>query len=303
MRVVGVVEGFDGTGKSTFAKKLAEDCGFEYVPPYGHKPDYYDRCMRELTSKGPPAIFDRFFFSELVFSKLLGRPPAMTEHQREIVESMLIWAQPVVIFFYRDFEDQRRAWIPTEHKYPEVIDRVEEFDYEFRLLEQTFRRHLPTAMIQDFESDVNAVRQQLLNTIFVSRPSYGRGRWNNPLYSIVGEKFAKNNKWLVPFERSASAQMIHTALREAGVDLLDCWFTNAIKTGVALDNGNRELFFNELRLMQPKLVLSFGRTARFLCELIGQPFLHFTHPAYYLRKGRSEDFFREFMEKWRKYAL
>ncbi len=74
-RVV-IVEGPDGTGKSTWAKALAERQQWSYVSPLG--PSSPDRLLSHTRaalqpSPGGGRVIDRLILSEIVYSRFYGR--------------------------------------------------------------------------------------------------------------------------------------------------------------------------------------------------------------------------------------
>jgi hypothetical protein len=88
---VVIVEGPDGTGKSTWAKTLAERQQWSYLPPLG--PSSPDRLLSHTKAALQPnpgrgRVVDRLILSEIVYSRFYGRPEAPIDWGR-----LVTWAQ------------------------------------------------------------------------------------------------------------------------------------------------------------------------------------------------------------------
>ena len=78
-----IIEGPDGAGKTTLLNLLIEDQTVgpyisNNMPPYSVMKqldvsfeEYIDTCMTEKSGPVPPRIYDRFFYSELVYGPIL----------------------------------------------------------------------------------------------------------------------------------------------------------------------------------------------------------------------------------------
>lgn len=251
----------------------------------------YDWWMEMLTQDPETlalSIFDRFLFSEYVYGPLCRDQIRLTDHQREVVESQLLTAEPLIVLcelipqkplfderpqefgwdvqlmankIYPDiFEDHWRVWgydANLGHDYTHAIDRVVE-PY-LKMMSEWYQRR----------------------TIL----DHGRGNITDPTWMFVGQQLANHNKWRVPFERSRSAQVLHHAIRMLKIPFEEIWFTNAYKSDEGLTTRNIADLRLELEYLKPTFVVAVGSKAAGLLNVLGREFVQVTHPAYYLRKG------------------
>lgn len=76
-----IIEGCDGTGKTTLAKKLARKYGLDIVHMTGKDPkdfEFYKQSLRKTN-----VIYDRNFISEPIYAKVFNRKQALTKKQIE----------------------------------------------------------------------------------------------------------------------------------------------------------------------------------------------------------------------------
>jgi len=110
MRII--IDGNDGVGKTTLAKKLQEHFGIKsYIHSSWNDPSDYMFC-RELLRK-EDVIFDRCFLDERIYSKVLNRKPRLTlEQEQSLIEFVKSEGILVILCFndrpiYDSREDKR----------------------------------------------------------------------------------------------------------------------------------------------------------------------------------------------------
>lgn len=107
-----IVEGPDNSGKSTLVNLILETFGDKVdVAPHNikgpdgtrdklwetEKPRVYSMLARGIMAKDRPAVCDRLFFSELVYSELLGRECQWNwEEQRHICRVLTAISPPII---------------------------------------------------------------------------------------------------------------------------------------------------------------------------------------------------------------
>jgi len=297
-----IVEGCDNSGKTTLAKKFAKGLKLGYVKSPG--PDAnYDWWMKELTL--PPdklaySVYDRFYYSELVYGPILREGIRLVQHQREVIESMLLTAEPLVVLcnlrhskdeFHN--RDQILTWeenLQAANAYKKLLIHRAIFTEE----------HSPASLMNAARGHVQQKAGWLKDR---KRCPYGRGSMYKPDLMIVGQNFSRNNRWKVPFERSRSGRVLHTILRRYGVPFNKVWFTNAIKEDGTLNERNLAALSSEMEVIQPKTVLALGSKASGMLSVLGIEHFKIKHPGFFLRKFRLMEALEKFGEEWENLQL
>jgi len=249
--------------------------------------------MEQLTQDAETlafSIYDRFLFSEYVYGPICRDTIRLSTHQREVVESQLLTAEPLIVlcelipqpllFNTRPQEfsweitlqaNELYPWVFADHWHVALWD-VNRESASLGLCIETIEPYLET-MSEWYQ------RRTLLD--------HGRGNIKNPTWMFVGQQLANHNKWLVPFERSRSARVLHYAIRTLGIPFEECWFTNAYKRDIGLTTYNIGDLKLELAELQPAHVVAVGSKAAGLLNVVEQAYVHIKHPAYYLRKSHG----------------
>lgn len=101
MRIL--IDGADGSGKTTLAKKLADKYNLSYIDLRGKDPMTFEFNYNLLDKTN--VVFDRSFLSDRLYSKFYGLPPRLTKGQeRTLVQKCL------------DQDIEIILCIPEEHK-------------------------------------------------------------------------------------------------------------------------------------------------------------------------------------------
>jgi hypothetical protein len=112
--IVIIVEGPDGSGKTTLCKKLCEDLDLEYMRYSGLSSetgpdglgivDWWDSHLE----KGTDAVFDRcFYISELLYQLVTPGRDLIAEPQKMLAGIHELWLEnPVMIFCLTDWETE-----------------------------------------------------------------------------------------------------------------------------------------------------------------------------------------------------
>lgn len=261
-----IVEGPDNSGKTTLVDFICRMFpGLTRTKSPGPVVDY-DWWMRQLTQ--PPevlstSIFDRFYFSELVYGPICRNKIRLTPLQREVVESLLVTADPII--FRCELIDHEEAFNNRPQKFTwEIQHEVNQayggvFEPHWHTIDYSVpKADTPDSMLRYVAPYLNYMTEWYGNRMIAN---HGRGSMEHPDLMVVGEKLAKDNQWRTPFERSRSAQILHHALRTYGVRFHKIWFTNAYKSRGGLCNRNLRAMERELDLVQPLRVLAVGSKA------------------------------------------
>lgn len=101
MRVI--IEGADGVGKSTFAKKVADKYNLSLVHFTNNDPrdlNFYYQSLRKNNF-----IYDRHFLSEMIYPKIFNRPQQLKEYEfKYLLEKSKELDTKIIIVNNYDFE-------------------------------------------------------------------------------------------------------------------------------------------------------------------------------------------------------
>lgn len=137
-----IVEGPDGAGKSTLIQDLREEFGL----PIGTRgtddrdrlfevtvPDTMRAIRVELMGPAQPAIiWDRLYFSDLIYAPVQGREVAFSRTERHIVEWFLKAAHIPVVFCYPPWEEVKKNVLdPDRHEMPAVKENIERIYHSY----------------------------------------------------------------------------------------------------------------------------------------------------------------------------
>lgn len=105
-----VVEGMEGTGKTTLARTIAKGFGLKYEGPMGpgtpetQRSHVYEALEHAVGGNVPVRVYDRLFFSELVYGSVLRDGPVFSDEEISFVQRILVAAQIPVFVCQTDKE-------------------------------------------------------------------------------------------------------------------------------------------------------------------------------------------------------
>jgi thymidylate kinase len=103
--MIYIVEGSTCSGKSTFAKNLAKVLGYPLVhfPLPGPDFKYFVDYMKAIINYSD-AVFDRFFYSELVYSRSFMREERVSKEDENVIEIFLNDRGAKIVFMNPPFQ-------------------------------------------------------------------------------------------------------------------------------------------------------------------------------------------------------
>lgn len=313
-----VVEGCDGTGKTTLAKILATCGGFKYFH-FVAEHDYLD-FLNPLASLGLySSVADRIFLSERPYAKTLNRKFKYNPTQwRNLVHCMLAQS-PVILWLTYNFGTKREVL-----KTPEMAALCHAF-YLDLWAELGFVECRDYYKVDLSNTDVDLI-DFVVPLILNQEASNGRtnswwlelhrrkcaptGQLCSPQVLIIADRLGPSNIHELPFEAGPTARLMDEALTFAQLPLGEVCITNVIKDRRGATRGvNKEdlgLFEEELTHIQPKRVVVMGRVASdstIVLKRMGIPYAEVPHLGYLHRRGElpreKEAYFNHFREACR----
>ena len=123
-----IVEGCDGTGKTTLCKQLAEKYGWDIVHVTSKDPndfDFYKQTMRKTN-----VVFDRHFIGEMIYPRVYNRKGNLDRHDLEYFIKESYKQKCPVIVLTADIEElKRRLSIRGEESF--VLDKLSSINDQF----------------------------------------------------------------------------------------------------------------------------------------------------------------------------
>ena len=143
-----VVEGCDGTGKTTLCKKLAERYGWDVVHVTSKDPndfDFYKQTLRKAN-----VVYDRHFLGELIYPRVYNRKGNLSLYDAEWFTHYSCDTKTCVIVLTASMDEiKRRLTERGELKF--VFDKVESINRQFLNLADRFNLRVFDTMVDSFE--------------------------------------------------------------------------------------------------------------------------------------------------------
>lgn len=125
MRII--IEGADGTGKTTLVKKLARTYSLDSLNINRYDPNNFNFYLETL--KKTKVIFDRHFVGEMIYPKVFDRKGNLNKEDFEWLVNYSKENGIAIIILYTDesilLERQKR------NEYPEVLNNIIEINRQF----------------------------------------------------------------------------------------------------------------------------------------------------------------------------
>lgn len=166
-----IVEGPDGAGKTTLCMRLASEFSLPEAthPGKADRSDMYKRTRErvytglasELLGDGePPAIYDRFYFSELAYGPAQRNRVAFTTQEQYLIEAVIKAMQFPIIMCLPDLSTVQRNINETKQMegVPEIIREVYA-KYEGIYFSWAIRHGYPMTMWTIDEGQATKARQ------------------------------------------------------------------------------------------------------------------------------------------------
>lgn len=228
-----VIEGPDKTGKTTLAKAIERELGYEYKHFSAPKGSPADEYIDFLLALKRPTVCDRFHLGELVYGPMFRGKAGITPLELVTIERVMRLKQTIIIHAVTNMElANHRLARSTEH---EVVD----FTQNLKAAEG-FAKVVPLTnagpVIRYDGSSLDSIRK-IISDLKKIRESLGEPRKYTGIGTItgskivfVGEQVNKKVTWRnLPFDRGASSQFLLDTFVAAGVPEKAVYICNANK--------------------------------------------------------------------------
>ncbi len=286
-----IIEGCDAVGKSTLAKWLAKELGYDYFKDSFHKlgTKYY---IGNALKKPFNIVSDRFHLGEYVYPtvKQDGRVPMPVWHQL-MVERILLTKTTVLILcetdietIWHNFDTRGEDFITKE----QAVDVVRLFNERFDVsilpkIKFNYKLNDQNDLLKFIKSNF----QRYINGSLIADQMESTGETNSPDVMLVGEGYNARKIGKAPrafSHLSASSAYLHEAL--ANNQDVSYYITNAGKTGDPIEN--KILLLDEIDRVGPKKIIALGNVASKLLKQLNIDHETTVHPSYQRRFKHSQ---------------
>lgn len=161
-----IVEGCDGTGKTTLCKLLAERYGWDTVHVTSKDPndfDFYRQTMRKTK-----VIYDRHFLGELIYPRIYNRKGNLNMHDAEWLRYYAFETRTCIILLTTDINEIKRR-LTERGELPFVYEKVESINNQFINLANRLMINIFDTSINSFEDICKYIESCFKEVDFVQR--------------------------------------------------------------------------------------------------------------------------------------
>lgn len=229
-----IIEGADKTGKTTLAKAISKEFGYEYKHFGAPKGSPADEYMDFLLKLDKPTVCDRFHLGELVYGPMLRGKTGITSLELVTLERVMRLKQTILIHVTANMIlTNQRLVNSAEHEMVNGTQNV--------LAANAFDRLIPLSNVGPIlrydGSSLEKLRLCLFEITKLERSfpiqclDYsGIGTTAGFKIVFVGEQVNKNVTWRgLPFDRGMASQFLLDTFKEAGVPENQVYICNADK--------------------------------------------------------------------------
>lgn len=290
-----VVEGPDNSGKSTLVKTLVER-GFPLIKRERFKPGKEETIglsyLKALIPKDGDrlahshGVLDRLLASEIIYGDIFRGGHRISDGEHLAILNMLIAYNASVVLCDPGNLAIKETWHEREQLYDDALTIAASYR---KNMNHIFR---PMVIVKyNWKLNAKAAKtfepwgQDKAALEWWSANPYGAGGLN-PKILIVGESPSPRMKTNVPFSNGPAGDFLAWAIREAeqlmGRHIVGNYYVTNASKGTERDAS---LLREEIRFLEPRLVLSLGREAEELVKSVAKATHHVSlpHPQFWRR--------------------
>jgi hypothetical protein len=283
-----ILEGPDGSGKTTLARCLCNGYGFSYAHTGPPKPDEnvlldYALKLYRANESGKNTVIDRLHLGEGIYGPIMRGVDLLTEEGLVILQRMITAYDAKTVICLPKFDVASQNWRSKHNEY--ISD-----DSKYRRIYTAYAKLVPQYDHWDYkEVDVEDKADSLL-TVPVPEdrcPPDVVGS-PHPCFLVVGEK-ANQKELDVPWvDLNHGSHFLYECLHEAGFVEEELAFINALR----IDNTETEVMkaWGALGSPTPILLGGIAKKLFFVAGFDNEPY-SIPHPNYWMRfhsKRRAE---------------
>lgn len=275
--MITIIEGADGTGKTTLAKSAAfADLQYCHCGPPGEDPffEYF-----QLAKTRNKALFDRFHIGERVYGKLFRNDDRLGWLKQRMLERYLLSKRAVMIVAEPEYDKALHNWRARASEGKEMINSEHTYRDTFRLFRDLRRCSALPVVLHNYIAHTPEVTRARVEA---ARPPVnngpGIGMFAPGVTLMVGE-MCNVGRFNEPFiADTGCSPWLAQQLENAGIPETKLYWINALTPKG--DVTNPEF----ISLLNPKHVIALGSTAIDWCRFAaGDDFIKVPHPQFWKR--------------------
>lgn len=134
-----ILEGADGTGKTTLAKILAEKYGLDVCHCTQNDPGDYE--FYKNSARKENVVWDRHTIGELIYPNIFGRKQSITGEDARLVLHYAREAGTKIFVLTADKETILKRLNERGNEHPKIVENIEKIDSAFKFYADRF--HVP----------------------------------------------------------------------------------------------------------------------------------------------------------------
>lgn len=152
-----IIEGADGTGKTTLAISLASHYGYDICHCTAEDPADYE--FYKHTGRKQNVIWDRHTIGELIYPTVFGRKAQISPEAARLVLAYAKEAGTATIVLSTDIDIMRQRLLQRGNECKEVLDKLEWINDQFIFYANEFNIPIIDTSKMSFESICNIIEQ------------------------------------------------------------------------------------------------------------------------------------------------
>ena len=134
-----ILEGCDGTGKTTLAKILAEKYGLDICHCTQHDAADYEFYRQTLRKEN--VVWDRHTIGELIYPRVFNRKPCLGTENARLIRHYAKEEGAKIFVLTADIETIRERLLERGNENVNILNNIERIDHEFKFYAEQF--HIP----------------------------------------------------------------------------------------------------------------------------------------------------------------
>ncbi len=288
-----ILLGPDGTGKTTFAKKLEKEKGFTYYH-YTKDSEYEDYLIPMCHLDWKNAVLDRHAICEFPYAKVMDREFKFSQKEwHNLILTTLIQEPLIFLFTHKPDRDKydESQYLPYSD-WDKCLDYYEDFLFSNKITFTYYDYSEPSLKLISIMDEHRALTSRIDWWEPMWKSGWGCIGSRHPKVLLVAERIGPNNTSNIPFETGPTGQMLTDLLVSIGVPLNKFTVTNMVKSfrrdARDVNDEDKRLLAVELERLQPKHVIFMGAAAKAgipIARKAGIDYSEVPHFGAYAHKG------------------